>query len=259
MYVLAHSALPGVCEETLFRGAILGVLERRGTCRAVLITAVLFAAWHVTPDRFFTSIGSGLVLGLLTVRTGSILPAIVMHTSLNACIVLNRLVTRAQMQMSPGYGEFVGIPVWIRIALVLMFVVLLVEFVCHTSGPQPRPSPLASRTSGMSPRARLALARIGIVSAVLLAVSCLFVTVERVAMAGQYPGIRRGDFALILRARYVRDLAAGSVVAVKTGSQVMFYRVVSADGNRIRAECGEWATNISRRSLFGKVWFTFRL
>ena len=50
LVVLAVAAvLPALCEETLFRGCLQGVLERRGTVSGVAVTGVLFGAFHLVP------------------------------------------------------------------------------------------------------------------------------------------------------------------------------------------------------------------
>ena len=77
---LLIGVLAGVCEEILFRGPIQrGLLRRLSMWPAIIIAAVLFAAAHLDlhglPVRTFL----GVVLGWLVVRTGSIVPAMVMH------------------------------------------------------------------------------------------------------------------------------------------------------------------------------------
>jgi len=83
------SVLPGICEELLFRGAILGLL-RKGLpdWASVLIQALLFALLHGLAVRFPYTLGIGLVLGLVVVRTGSLWPVMVAHAAHNLVATL---------------------------------------------------------------------------------------------------------------------------------------------------------------------------
>ena len=75
------AVMPGICEECLFRGAIQGVLERRGSWFAIVLTGLLFGLFHLDPWRILPAAFLGCVFGWLTVRTQSIVPAIVAHVS----------------------------------------------------------------------------------------------------------------------------------------------------------------------------------
>jgi sodium transport system permease protein len=86
--VLLFAAIPAVCEELAFRGFILTGLERGHRTRsAILLSALLFGFMHVLLSLFqqlFNATLLGLVLGLLAVRSRSILPGIVFHFINNA-------------------------------------------------------------------------------------------------------------------------------------------------------------------------------
>lgn len=78
------SVVPGVCEELLFRGAILGLLRKRlGDPSAVLLQAAAFALLHGFAIRLPHTFALGLLFGLLTLRTGSLWPAILVHAAHN--------------------------------------------------------------------------------------------------------------------------------------------------------------------------------
>lgn len=81
---LVISVAPGLCEELLFRGAVLGLLRKRlPTWAAVLGQAAGFALLHGLAVRVPHTFALGVALGALTVRTGSIWPAIAIHTAHN--------------------------------------------------------------------------------------------------------------------------------------------------------------------------------
>lgn len=77
--------VPGICEEVLFRGVVLSALRKRMTSHAaVWITAVLFAAVHMDAAGFLPRTVLGAALGYVTLRSGSLLPAILLHAAYNA-------------------------------------------------------------------------------------------------------------------------------------------------------------------------------
>jgi sodium transport system permease protein len=86
--ILLFAAVPAICEEIAFRGFILTGLERGHRTRsAVLLSALLFGFMHVLVSLFqqlFNATLLGLVLGLLAVRSRSILPGILFHFINNA-------------------------------------------------------------------------------------------------------------------------------------------------------------------------------
>ncbi|MFO0928262.1 MAG: CPBP family glutamic-type intramembrane protease [Gemmataceae bacterium] len=97
LLVAVLAVLPAVLEELFFRGYLLAALlgdEKRHPGRAVVVSAALFALFHLLVtdslaiERFVPSLALGLVLGLLAVRSGSVLPGIVLHLTHNALLVL---------------------------------------------------------------------------------------------------------------------------------------------------------------------------
>ena len=88
IYFIAIAVVPPIIEEFIFRGAILGSLRKYGDGIAIIVSAVMFGFAHSnfiqTPVTFLT----GLVLGYLTVKTGSIIPAMLLHFVNNATAVL---------------------------------------------------------------------------------------------------------------------------------------------------------------------------
>lgn len=70
-----------VCEELVFRGAILRVLLRWSSHHwgAIAISALLFALVHANPAQMPHAFVIGLLLGWLYYRTDSVVPGIVYH------------------------------------------------------------------------------------------------------------------------------------------------------------------------------------
>jgi sodium transport system permease protein len=89
MTLTAFALVPALCEEIAFRGFILTGLHRRFRPRnAVLISALLFGLYHLNVFLFLPAFGLGIVLGLLTLRSRSIVPAVLFHCLHNALLIL---------------------------------------------------------------------------------------------------------------------------------------------------------------------------
>ena len=86
--VLLFAVQPGLCEELAFRGGLLGLL--RGSVKPrmlVLLVAVLFGAMHMSSVRFLGTGAIGAVLTVAALRTGSVVPGMVMHALNNALLI----------------------------------------------------------------------------------------------------------------------------------------------------------------------------
>jgi sodium transport system permease protein len=70
---------PGICEELLFRGMMPRFFEKYGMKVNIVLTAFLFAAFHLDPFRFLPVFLLGLLLGYLTLRSGSIYNSMLSH------------------------------------------------------------------------------------------------------------------------------------------------------------------------------------
>jgi sodium transport system permease protein len=85
LVLLAMAVAPGVCEELAFRGFILsGFVRSARPSVAIVLSAVAFGVTHVIPQQVFNATLVGLVLGLLAIRSGSLLPGILFHIVYNS-------------------------------------------------------------------------------------------------------------------------------------------------------------------------------
>jgi membrane protease YdiL (CAAX protease family) len=79
-FALLVCVLVPIAEETFFRGFAYPPLRRRyGAQVAMVATAVIFSAAHLQIVNFLPIALLGYILALLYDRTGSLLPAIVLH------------------------------------------------------------------------------------------------------------------------------------------------------------------------------------
>jgi len=87
--LLALAVVPAICEEVMFRGVLVhGLATRFVPTVAVVIGALVFAAYHLSPIQFLPTLTLGLVAGALTVRAHSVVPAMVAHFLNNAIAIL---------------------------------------------------------------------------------------------------------------------------------------------------------------------------
>jgi membrane protease YdiL (CAAX protease family) len=86
--VAASCMLPGIFEELLFRGFILGAWERRGTKNALAVSTAMFAALHGSITGLPTQILLGFAIGYLVVNTDSLYAGMIYHTTHNFALVM---------------------------------------------------------------------------------------------------------------------------------------------------------------------------
>ena len=75
-----------LCEELIFRGFLLKPLRKYGDFTAVLVSAVIFALFHGNVDQLAYALISGIFLGIIAVRSNSILPSIILHSANNLIV-----------------------------------------------------------------------------------------------------------------------------------------------------------------------------
>lgn len=89
--LLGFAIIPAICEEAAFRGYILsGLGNGRPAWRAIVEQALLFGLIHAVlslSQQFFNAALLGLLLGLVAIRTGSLLPGVVFHAINNGLTI----------------------------------------------------------------------------------------------------------------------------------------------------------------------------
>jgi sodium transport system permease protein len=89
------AASPAICEELLFRGALLSGLRRdQGAAKSIWTSALLFGLVHASIHRFLPTTILGALLAALSLSSRSLWPAIALHGAYNAILVLHMLAAR---------------------------------------------------------------------------------------------------------------------------------------------------------------------
>jgi sodium transport system permease protein len=95
-YLVVFGVLAAICEEVAFRGYILsGLLRRFRPRNAILLDSFLFALFHMNVFQFLPAFFLGVVLGLLTVRSQILIPAMIFHFVHNSMLVASMYLTWA--------------------------------------------------------------------------------------------------------------------------------------------------------------------
>ena len=77
--IIVIAILPAICEELLFRGIILTTQRAAGGYGAIMVSAIYFAIMHNDISTFLGVFILGIVLGTVTLSTGSIFAAMIVH------------------------------------------------------------------------------------------------------------------------------------------------------------------------------------
>ncbi len=83
VYAVYTVILAPIAEELAFRGAVLTALEKRSSLISTLISAVVFAAYHMNPTQFPYTFILGFFLAVLARRSGRLLPCVFVHAANN--------------------------------------------------------------------------------------------------------------------------------------------------------------------------------
>lgn len=100
--------LPGICEEFAFRGVLLHSLHKRfNPWMLAFVVALVFGFFHVNFFRVMPTAYLGFIMALLTLSTGSVLPAIIVHIGNNSLAVW-AMRNSMDFEGMPEYVYFLG-------------------------------------------------------------------------------------------------------------------------------------------------------
>ena len=96
LLLFSTAVAPAICEEFAMRCSALGALRRHGKAFAVVAVSIVFGLMHGNMIQFVFAFTLGLILGYITVKTDSVIPAMFIHGLNNGLSVIQdslKLVT----------------------------------------------------------------------------------------------------------------------------------------------------------------------
>ena len=127
-FVISLAIIPACCEEVLFRGVLVSEYGGLGEGNAVVLSSLCFAMLHFSVRDFPAYLYAGLLLGILTVVSRSLLPATVLHLVSN---LLNLFVSDSflHITMQKNGKFFVGFVLAVLFGFFLFLFLYMVEYV----------------------------------------------------------------------------------------------------------------------------------
>jgi membrane protease YdiL (CAAX protease family) len=87
--LVSLALLPAIGEELVFRGVLARALARRlPMVAAVGLSAIVFSSYHLVPAQVVGTLPLALLLGLLAIRSDSVLPGAIAHFTNNAVAIV---------------------------------------------------------------------------------------------------------------------------------------------------------------------------
>lgn len=136
--LFSMALVPALSEELVFRGAILGAWERRGTVHAWVLSSVLFALLHGSLLGMPVQLLMGFVLGYLVITTDSLYQGMLFHFVHNAALIGLSFVPQMRIEVLAGeplyysLGGAAGLTL-IVLRLLIALAVLLVLLIAASS------------------------------------------------------------------------------------------------------------------------------
>lgn len=126
--LISLAVIPACCEEILFRGVLISEYGGLGEGNAVILSSLCFAMLHFSVRDFPAYLFAGLLLGILTVVSRSLLPATVLHLVSN---LLNLFVSDSflRITMQKNGQFFVGFVLTILFGFFLFLFLYIIEYV----------------------------------------------------------------------------------------------------------------------------------
>lgn len=82
--IIIIAILPAICEEFTHRGLLISGLKTLGVKKAIIYSSLLFGLLHLNIEQFFYATIIGAVLGVVSIFSKSIVPAMIIHFINNA-------------------------------------------------------------------------------------------------------------------------------------------------------------------------------
>lgn len=105
-----------ISEEILFRGILLKQYQRMNIKSAIILSALIFSIYHMTVGNLVFAFVMGISFALLTIYTGSIVPAIFYHFVVNEIM---RIIMHFPEKVTETYFKVMVSPITTITGLIL--------------------------------------------------------------------------------------------------------------------------------------------
>ena len=143
---LATAIVPAVCEEFAMRCCSLGLLKKYGKAVGVVGVSLVFGLLHGNLIQFVFATLVGLILGFVTVKTDSIIPAVLIHGFNNGMSVLSLIVEYCFGSEISDYSGTAVFVFWIVVGIACT-VILAVKHRLSFKLDKPETYPFANTTA----------------------------------------------------------------------------------------------------------------
>ncbi len=124
--IIATAIVPAICEEFALRCCALGLLKKYGKAFGVVAVAIVFGLIHGNIIQFIFATIGGLIFGYVTVRTDSVVPAMLIHGLNNGMSVFCSILKYAVGENASNAALYALFGFWF-VAGVICIVVLAVK------------------------------------------------------------------------------------------------------------------------------------
>jgi len=90
---ISTAIMPPLVEEFAMRGAVMGILRKFGDGFAILTSGILFGLIHGNFEQIVFAAFIGAVLGFVTIKSGSLWTAVLVHSVNNMIFVCNHYIS----------------------------------------------------------------------------------------------------------------------------------------------------------------------
>ena len=124
--IIATAVVPALIEEFTFRGIIMGGLRKFGDAFAILVSSIVFGAFHGNMTQAVFAFFFFFLFAFFDCKTNSIIPSIIIHFSNNLYAVLMDLMQNTDAISDEGfYILYYGLTAVVTVIAILSFVYLI--------------------------------------------------------------------------------------------------------------------------------------
>lgn len=129
--MLSIAILGPIAEEYVFRSGMIGGMLARGVKPwvAILVSSFLFGLIHINPAQVPFAMLIGVALGMMYVKSGSIIPSCICHILNNSIAVYTMIKYSDNPDIT--YSEMIGSEAWTNVIMVVSITLSVAFFIYY--------------------------------------------------------------------------------------------------------------------------------